>query len=42
MHDGSVQELDVASLLAPLERALGALSWATVVLALALAVNRLF
>jgi hypothetical protein len=42
MHDGSVQELDVPSLLAPLERALGALSWATVALALALAVNRFF
>jgi hypothetical protein len=42
MHDGSVQELDVHPLLEPLERALSTLSWATVVLALALAVNRVF
>jgi hypothetical protein len=42
MHDGSVQELDVHPLLEPLERALSTLSWATVVLALALVVNRVF
>jgi hypothetical protein len=42
MHDGSVQELDVRTLLAPLERALSTLSWATVVLALALVVDRVF
>jgi hypothetical protein len=42
MHDGSVQELDVRALLDPLERALSMLSWATVVLALALVVNRVF
>jgi hypothetical protein len=42
MHDGSVQELDVPTLLEPLERALGTLSWATVVLALALLVARVF
>jgi hypothetical protein len=41
-HDGSVQELDMHSLLEPLERALSSLSWATVVLALALLVNRVF
>ncbi|MDQ1511762.1 MAG: hypothetical protein QOG50_3606 [Actinomycetota bacterium] len=41
-HDGSVQALDVHSLLEPLERALSSLSWATVVLALALLVNRVF
>jgi hypothetical protein len=40
MHDGSVHELDARSLLGPLERALSALSWATVVLALALVVSR--
>jgi hypothetical protein len=42
MHDGSVQALSVHPLLEPLERALSTLSWATVVLALALAVNRVF
>ncbi|MDQ1449929.1 MAG: hypothetical protein QOC79_2900 [Actinomycetota bacterium] len=42
MHDGSVQELDVRTLLDPLERALSMLSWATVLLALALVVNRVF
>jgi hypothetical protein len=41
-HDGSVQELDVHSMLEPLERALSSLSWATVALALALVVNRVF
>jgi hypothetical protein len=40
MQDGSAQELDVPSLLEPLERALSFLSWATVALALALVVNR--
>ncbi|HTK15578.1 MAG TPA: hypothetical protein VL769_04225 [Acidimicrobiia bacterium] len=42
MHDGSVQELDVRTLLAPLDRALSTLSWATVALALALVVDRVF
>ena len=42
MHDGSVHELDLRSLLEPLERALSALSWATVALALALVVSRVF
>jgi hypothetical protein len=42
MHDGSVHELNTAVLLEPLERALSSLSWATVVLALALAANRVF
>jgi hypothetical protein len=42
MDDGSVQELDAHVLLEPLERALGSLSWATVALALALVVNRVF
>jgi hypothetical protein len=42
MHDGSVHELDVQPLLEPLERALGFLSWATVALALALVVDRVF
>lgn len=39
--DGSQRPLDVAVLLGPLERALEALSWATVALAVALAVERL-
>jgi hypothetical protein len=42
MHDQSVHELNTAVLLEPLERALSSLSWATVVLALALAANRVF
>jgi hypothetical protein len=42
MHDGTVQELDAPVLLEPLERALRALSWATVALALALVVDRVF
>ena len=39
--DGSRRALDEAVLLRPLERALGSLSWATVALALALALERL-
>jgi hypothetical protein len=42
MHDGSVQILDERVLLQPLERALHALSWAMVALALALAASRVF
>ena len=42
MHDGSVRELDTHALLEPLERALSALSWATVALAVALVVTRVF
>jgi len=42
MRDGSVQELEVHALLDPLERALAWLSWATVALALALVVDRVF
>ena len=42
MHDGSGSELNVAMLLAPLERALSSLSWAMVALALALAAGRVF
>jgi hypothetical protein len=41
MHDGSVVELNARTLLAPLERALAALSWSIVALSLALAVSRL-
>lgn len=40
LRDGTVRPLDVATLLAPLERALAALSWGTVALAVALAVER--
>jgi len=40
MHDGSVHAIDRSVLLGPLERALGALSWAIVALALALTVTR--
>lgn len=39
--DGSRQPLDEVVLLRPLERALGALSWSTVALAIALAIDRL-
>jgi hypothetical protein len=42
MDDGSVQELDAHVLLDPLERALGSLSWATVALAIALVLGRVF
>ena len=42
MQDGTVQELSMPALLEPLERALRALSWAMVVLALALLVDRVF
>lgn len=42
MHDGSVHELNEPMLLEPLERALMSLSWATVVLALAMAAGRAF
>ncbi|MGH9089396.1 MAG: hypothetical protein ACRDYZ_15020 [Acidimicrobiales bacterium] len=41
LDDGSTKRLDRATLLAPIERALGALSWATVAFAVALAVDRL-
>ena len=40
MHDGTTMDIDVPALLAPLERALTALSWAMVALALALVVDR--
>jgi hypothetical protein len=40
MRDGSVHELNDALLLEPLERALKSLSWAMVVLALALLAAR--
>jgi hypothetical protein len=40
MDDGSVHELNAPVLLAPLERALSSLSWATVALAIALLVDR--
>jgi len=42
MHDGRVDHLDSALLLAPLERALKTLSWALVALALALLASRIF
>jgi hypothetical protein len=42
MDDGSVHQLNAPGLLEPLERALSSLSWAMVVLALALLVARLF
>jgi hypothetical protein len=42
MHDGRVQDLNAPVLLEPLERALSSLSWATVALALAMAVSRVF
>jgi hypothetical protein len=42
MNDGSSHALDHAALLAPLERALGAMSWAMVALALALLAARLY
>lgn len=42
MNDGSVQALDAHALLDPLERALSSLSWATVALALALLLNRVY
>jgi hypothetical protein len=42
MHDGSVHELNAPALLKPLERALSSLSWATVALALALLIDRVF
>jgi hypothetical protein len=42
MHDGRLHELTVAGLLEPLERALSALSWAMVALAVALLVDRVF
>jgi hypothetical protein len=42
MHDGSAQDLNARALLQPLERALGALSWAMVALALALVASRVF
>jgi hypothetical protein len=42
MHDGSEHALDAAVLLAPLERALGTLSWAMVALALAMLASRVF
>lgn len=42
MNDGVVHELSVPALLRPLERALSALSWAMVILALALLVDRVF
>jgi hypothetical protein len=42
MHDGSVDALDGRVLLAPLERALSALSWGMVALALALTAARVF
>jgi hypothetical protein len=42
MHDGSVHRLTEPMLLEPLERALNLLSWAMVVLALALVVDRVF
>ena len=41
MEDGTVRRLDDRTMLAPLERALRALSWSMVALALALAVARL-
>jgi hypothetical protein len=41
LSDGTVEELDRISLLAPLERALRAMSWAVAVLATALAVAKL-
>ena len=41
LADGSVVNLDERTLLAPLEQALGAMSWAVVLLATALAVARL-
>jgi hypothetical protein len=42
MHDGRLHELTVAGLLEPLERALSALSWAMVALAVALLADRAF
>jgi hypothetical protein len=42
MHDGSAQDLNAPALLQPLERPLGALSWAMVALALALVASRVF
>jgi len=42
MHDGSALDLNERGLLQPLERALGALSWAMVALAAALAASRVF
>jgi hypothetical protein len=42
MHDGTVHELNVPALLRPLERALSALSWAMVALAVALLADRVF
>jgi len=42
MHDGSVHELSETVLLEPLERTLKSLSWAMVVLALALLAARAF
>ena len=42
MNDGTVHELGEAALLEPLERALNSLSWAMVVLALALLTARVF
>jgi hypothetical protein len=42
MHDGSEQALEPSVLLQPLERALSALSWAMVALALALVTSRVF
>lgn len=41
MHDGSVHDLTVPALLKPLERALRAMSWATVVFALALVAGQI-
>jgi hypothetical protein len=41
LDDGTLRQLDEAALLAPLERALRWLSWATVALAIALATARL-
>jgi hypothetical protein len=42
LHDGSEHTLDRSALLEPLERALGALSWSMVALALALVTSRVF
>ncbi len=42
MHDGSAQPIDEHVLLAPLERALGAMSWSIVAVAIALALHSVF
>jgi hypothetical protein len=41
LEDGTIQVLDAETILAPLERALRAMSWATIALAAAFAIARL-